>query len=180
SSGYYMMTGQPHQPMNSENANPGPPNNWPTLGAYVQRLRRPGSVPAAVRLPHRIFNTDGSVWPGQDAGFLGRNADPWLLNCEPTPAQQARDGTITLIEKLRVPDFTLAADVPADRLEDRHLLLRKVGEQFDNVQRSGALDQYDHHIHQAFDLLRSAASRSAFQLDHEPVAVRDRYGYSPF
>src|SRR5262249_6763707 len=29
SSGYYMMTGQPHQPMNSENANPGAPNNWP-------------------------------------------------------------------------------------------------------------------------------------------------------
>src|SRR5262249_18956657 len=103
SSGYYMMTGQPHQPMNFENANPGPPNNWPTLGAYVQRLTKAGPVPGAVRLPHRIFNTDGSVWPGQDAGFLGRNADPWLLNCEPTVSQKARDGTITSIEKLRVP-----------------------------------------------------------------------------
>src|SRR5262249_16458222 len=60
SSGYYMMTGQPHQPMNAENANPGPPNNWPTLGAYVQRLRKgSGSLPAAMRLPHRIVNTDG-------------------------------------------------------------------------------------------------------------------------
>src|SRR5688572_3572295 len=38
SSGYYMMTGRPHQPMNSENANPGPPNDWPTLGALVQSL----------------------------------------------------------------------------------------------------------------------------------------------
>src|SRR5262249_7474588 len=67
SSGYYMMTGQPHQPMNFENANPGPPNDWPTLGGIVQRLSHGrGSMPAAVRLPHRIFNTDGSVWPGQD------------------------------------------------------------------------------------------------------------------
>ena len=33
-------------------------------------------LPAAVTLPHRIFNTDGSVWPGQDAGFLGRAPTP--------------------------------------------------------------------------------------------------------
>src|SRR5262249_51303623 len=39
SSGYFMLTGYPHQPTNFENANPGPPNNCPTLGAYVQRLR---------------------------------------------------------------------------------------------------------------------------------------------
>src|SRR5581483_3033122 len=82
SSGYYMLTGRPHQPMNSENANPGAPNDWPVVGAVVQQLRgRRGALPAAVRLPQRIFNTDGSVWPGQDAGFLGRGADPWLLRC---------------------------------------------------------------------------------------------------
>src|SRR5437773_9508841 len=39
SSGYYMMTGHPHAPMNFENANPGPPNDWPTLGALVQACR---------------------------------------------------------------------------------------------------------------------------------------------
>jgi hypothetical protein len=180
SSGYYMMTGQPHQPMNFENANPGPPNNWPTLGAYVQRLTKPRPMPAAVRLPHRIFNTDGSVWPGQDAGFLGRNADPWLLNCEPTVSQKARDGTITSIEKLRVPDFSLNADVPADRLEDRQLLLGRIGQQFDAAQRGGVLSKYDYQTHQAFDLLRSAQSRSAFRLDQEPMVVRERYGHSPF
>jgi hypothetical protein len=56
SSGYYMLTGQPHQPMNAENANPGAPNNWPTLGAMVhklhaQRLHSQGL--AAQRLPAR-------------------------------------------------------------------------------------------------------------------------------
>ncbi len=39
SSGYYMLTGVPHNPMNAENVNPGPPNDWPTLGAIVRRLR---------------------------------------------------------------------------------------------------------------------------------------------
>src|SRR5262245_38550905 len=35
SSGYYMLTGIPHAPMNVENANPGAPNNWPNTGAVV-------------------------------------------------------------------------------------------------------------------------------------------------
>src|SRR5262249_62039326 len=84
SSGYYMLTGVPHQPMNFENANPGAPNNWPTLGALVQRVRgNHGVMPAAVRLPHRIFNTDGSVWPGQDSGFVCKAADPWPFGWEP-------------------------------------------------------------------------------------------------
>ncbi len=85
SSGYYMLTGVPHRPKQVENANPGAPNDYPSLPALVGRLApSPAGLPGSIRLPHRIFNTDGSVWPGQDAGFLGRAADPWLLNGLPT------------------------------------------------------------------------------------------------
>jgi hypothetical protein len=59
-SGYYMMTGRPHQPMNQENANPGAPNDWPTMGGVMQQLQGVGgALPASVRLPCHIFNTDG-------------------------------------------------------------------------------------------------------------------------
>jgi Protein of unknown function (DUF1501) len=170
SSGYYMMTGYPHQPTNFENANPGPPNNWPTLGAYVQSLRKSAGIglPAAVRLPNRIFNTDGSVWPGQDAGLLGRAADPWLLRCEPASPNY------------RIPEFSLSAEVPLGRLEDRHDLLSRVNQRFDAAERGGGAGQFDAKTQQAFDLLRSDRSRRAFDLDREPEAVRDRYGRSQF
>src|SRR5947209_2098843 len=70
SSGYAMLTGVQHAPLNAENVNPGPPNDRPCLGAMVRRLRGDrGALPAAVRLPMHIFNTDSSVWPGQEAGF---------------------------------------------------------------------------------------------------------------
>src|SRR5215213_10040769 len=60
-SGYYMLTGRPHQPMNFENANPGAPNDAPTLGALLGRIAPArGDLPPSVTLPHRIFNTDGS------------------------------------------------------------------------------------------------------------------------
>jgi hypothetical protein len=169
SSGYYMMTGKPHQPMNFENANPGAPNNWPTLAALVQRVRgNSGSIPAAVRLPHRIFNTDGSVWPGQDAGFLGMNADPWLLQCVPGSSS------------MRVTEFSLSADLPSGRLEDRRRLLEAVNQSIDAADRHGMLQRYDRQTQQAFDMLRSARAGHAFDLQREPIAVRDGYGRSPF
>lgn len=169
SSGYYMLTGRPHQPMNRENANPGAPNDWPFLGAIVQRLRPGrGTLPASVRLPMRIFNTDGSVWPGQDSGFLGRAADPWLLRCEPASPDY------------RIPELTLTADVPVDRLADRQSLLAKVSESIDATARGGALGRYDRTTQQAFDLLASAPARVAFDLGKEPAAVRDRYGRTQF
>ncbi len=182
SSGYYMMTGRPHVPMQVENANPGAPNDWPTLGALVQALRPSpspqrgrgirsdgtGLLPAAVRLPHRIFNTDGSVWPGQDSGFLGRPADPWLFTCNPgaTP--------------FRIPEFSLEAQTPLARLRARHTLLQRLDEQLAAADQSGALATFNRQQQQAFDILLSAHSGGAVQLDQEPVAIRDRYGRSPF
>ncbi len=64
-----------------------------------------GGLPPSVTLPHRIFNTDGSVWPGQDAGLLGRAADPWLLNARLTP------------EGYRIQEIDLPADLDPARLE---------------------------------------------------------------
>ena len=168
-SGYYMMTGQPHAPMNVENANPGPPNDYPNLGAVVRRLKGDrNGLPGAVRLPNRIYNTDGSVWPGQDAGFLGRGLDPWLFTCEPASSN------------FRIDQFSLPTDVPTTRLQDRFGLLHQVNCQIDAFERSGVLHQFDRHNQQAFTMLRSPQSRQAFRLDQEPETVRDRYGRSQF
>ena len=112
SSGYYMLTGRPHQPMNFENANPGPPNDAPSLGAVLRRISKArGGLPPSVTLPHRIFNTDGSVWPGQDAGFLGRTSDPWLLNARLTA------------EGYTIQEIDLPADIDQSRLGRRKGLL---------------------------------------------------------
>ena len=168
SSGYYMLTGVPHQPMNFENANPGPPNDCPNLGSVVRRLHGDGRLPASVRLPCHIFNTDGSVWPGQDSGFLGRSADPWLFRCEPASAD------------FQIPEFTLATGVSADRLDQRESLLKRLESSLAAADRAGVVEQYDRVTQQAFDLLRSKESRAAFDLSQEPDAVRDRYGRTQF
>jgi hypothetical protein len=168
SSGYYMLTGRPHAPMNQENANPGPPNDWPFLGAMVQKLTPERPIFASVRLPMRIFNTDGSVWPGQDAGFLGRSADPWLLRCDPAS------------KDYNVPELGLPVDVSAERLISRQHLLQRVGTRLDAIGRSNAVERFDYYTQRAFDLLASPQGRRAFDLAAEKTEVRERYGMSQF
>lgn len=169
SSGYYMMTGVPHVPKQRENANPGPPNDHPTMGAVLQHLsRRPHLMPGAVRLPMHIFNTDGSVWPGQGSGWLGYAADPWLFNCEPASPD------------FDVPQFRLSADVSLGRLAARRTLLEQFETQLREVERGAALDTYSGQQQQALDLLGSAEARAACDLNREPQELRDRYGMSQF
>ena len=101
SSGYQMHTGVPHIPLSRENALPGRPNDWPSMNALVRSLRPPvGGMPSSIVLPRRLTNFDGLyLWPGTDAGILGRKYDPWLLRCDPSD-----------------PKFTAPGCEPADDL----------------------------------------------------------------
>jgi hypothetical protein len=169
SSGYYMLTGRPHQPQNIENANPGAPNDFPSLGALAGRIGAGGgSLPSSITLPHRIFNTDGSVWPGQDAGFLGRGADPWLLNAKETP------------EGYRIQEIDLPADLDPARVGRRMGLVDGFRRGIDALDRETRGAVFDAQSRRAFGLLQSPEARKAFRIEDEPAATRDRYGASPF
>jgi hypothetical protein len=168
SSGYWMLTGYPHQPMNSENSKLGAPNDWPSFGAIIKYARPGDGLPAAVTLPEHIWNTGNIPWPGQDAGFLGRKADPWLLTCDPSATG------------FHVPDLHLPGEVPPLRLAGRRSLLTQVNRHLDQTAASASFARYHTYSQQAFDLLRSPKARQAFDLDREPPVVRDRYGRCRF
>ena len=168
SSGYYMLTGVPHLPKQSENANPGPPNDHPSTAAVVQHLRGGGAPLPSVRLPHRIFNTNGSVWPGQDSGWLGGASDPWLFNCKPASPD------------FEVDQFRLAADVSLGRLSERRSLLTQIESQMRSADSQTSTGAYAEQFQQAFDVLATPERRAACDLDRETAATRDRYGRGQF
>jgi hypothetical protein len=169
SSGYYMTTGVPHQPVGVENAKPGAPNDWPSLGALVKRVvRAGGSLPAAITLPEQSANDGNLTWPGQDAGFLGRTADPWLLSCDPSAAD------------FRVEGLALPAEVPARRFAARRGLVRRVNRHLDGLVRAANLGHFDAQQRRALDLIAASKARRAFNLREESPAVRDRYGRTKF
>jgi hypothetical protein len=121
-----------------------------------------------VTLPHRIFNTDGSIWPGQDAGFLGPSLDPWMLHGQLTPTGY------------RVQEVDLPADLDVARIGRRMNLLERFQRGLDALDRDPTAVSLDSHMRRAVELLSSSEARRAFRLDLEPPRIREWYGDTPF
>jgi hypothetical protein len=135
----------------------------------IKQLRgSKGPLPDAITLPEQFIGNDFTVPNGQNAGFLGRSADPWLLTCDP------------LEPNFQVPGLGLPDDIPPLRFDDRRSLLERVGRHLDAVDRSGTPELYGKQSQQAFDLLSTSAARRAFDLGQEPPTLRDRYGAHKF
>jgi hypothetical protein len=169
SSGYQMLTGIPHLPLNRENALPGAPNDWPSVGALVRTQRKNQyGMPAAITLPRHIANVGEKLWPGQDGGFLGRQYDPWLLTCDPSSP------------KFNIPDLSLPKEVSQGRLDRRLSLLGEVNQKLDHLERHASTAKFDLRMQQAISLLTGQKARNAFDLTREKPSTRDRYGRSKF
>jgi hypothetical protein len=168
-SGYWMLTGEPHTPLGVENARPGAPNNAPSLAAIFKHLRPvQGHLPTSIVVPEQIVNNPNLPWPGQDGGYLGRAADPWLLTCDPSAAN------------FEIPALALPGDLPPLRVDSRRSLLEQINRHWKQLEESATPSRYELERSQAFGLLRSPAVRRAFDLDREPASRRDRYGRSKF
>src|SRR5262249_16817627 len=116
-------------------------------------------------LPEQTANDGNLTWPGQDAGFLGRAADPWLIDGDPNaPA-------------FHIAGLTSPPELPPARLTQRQSLRQQLDCHLTAISRS---DEYSGRARQAFDLIAAPAARKAFDLDTEPPGVRDRYGRTRF
>lgn len=168
SSAYAMTTGFAHAPIGVENAKPGAPNNWPSVGAVVRKVwPREAALPTAITLPEQAANDGNLTWPGQDAGFLGRKFDPWVIECDPS-------------KPFQLPGTALPVDVPTLRFDERRSLLQQVDRHLSTVERQGLMGLHDTRTQQAFDLINSPSAKKAFALDDEGPKVRDRYGRTRF
>ncbi len=161
SAAYLALTGVYHA---RRSGNPPPsPNDAPTYGAVVRRVRATGNfVYDAVHLngPALLPKEPG---PGQDGGFLGRAYEPQVVG-DPTADTGA------------IPDLTSKVELPTVRLKGRLTFKQTLDgytERLEHNQR--ALDMtrlYD----KAFEMLATPQVRNAFNLEAEPAAVRERYG----
>ena len=168
-SGYWVLTGRPHTPKGVENGPLGRPNDWPCMGAVVRHLRGDqGNLPGSVRLPEEIWNTGRILWNGQDAGWLGNAADPWLLTCDPNKPD------------FKVPDLSLPEDIPGLRFDRRRSLFELVNRHLDGVERDRRVERWNNLRHKTFELLRSPDARKAFAIDEESDEMRERYGRNRF
>ena len=141
----------------------------PHAGCVINKLRGPrGALPAHVLIPRPIGKTGGNMPHGQDAGYLGRALDPFVLNSDPSlPDFKVRD--------LLPPDY-----ISANRLNRRRNLREIVDGVVGNFENSDDARLLDSSFHQAYTLISSSRAREAFDITLEDETVRDRYGRNKF
>src|SRR5580692_1069004 len=143
--------------------------NTPHAGCALEFLKgRRNELPANILLPVPIGPTGGNMPHGQDAGFLGKSFDPFVLNADPSKAD------------FHVPDLMPPKEIGEVRLERRRDLRDIVDDTVKNFEASPNAELMDTNFASAYRLMTSVKAREAFDLTKEPMKVRERYGMTRF
>ncbi len=137
-------------------------NSYPSCGSIVSKQlgHLSPELPAYVMIPRMV--------PGTGSAYLGVAHKPFETQADP-----ANDGPFKL------PNFQPAQGLTLERLGERRDLLTGFDQIRRDVDASGQMNALDDFNHKAWDILTSSAARTAFDLDREPWAVRERYGFLP-
>jgi hypothetical protein len=166
-SGAFMLSGY-LPPSKAENVPPSS-QDWPSIAAVAGALLPGAKSPlSSVILPSLVYNNGFIDWPCQTGGFMGAGWDPQVLKYDPSAPEVRIEGLYT------------EAGMGTVRLEHRRQLLDQLEIHRNAFAGTEVATEFDTMHHRAFDLLHSEKARAAFQIDHEPDAVRDRYGRHKF
>lgn len=142
--------------------------DWPNYGAVLSSLGRGrGPLPPYVSMMPVVPNGAPRFVEqshGQGAGWLGPIYNPMRIDADASAADY------------RVNDFSLRADVPMLRLENRQHLLQELNRQRRGLEQQAEVAALASHYERAYALLASPAATRAFDLSSEPQALREKYG----
>ncbi|MBL9146177.1 MAG: DUF1501 domain-containing protein [Verrucomicrobiaceae bacterium] len=165
---YYNLTGHAPDPTFKQQGNDRRPypEDWPYMGSVIASKRAPHpSLPQLITLPHKPSKLPFTR-PGQFAGRIGMEHDPFFLN-----------GSFDEPLKFDSPTISLGGAMTAERLRDRQSLLQALNESRHDLdhelQVQGLMKQQE----RAFQMLSSSSTASAFDLKAESPALLERYGH---
>jgi hypothetical protein len=142
-------------------------NSYPSCGSIVAKQlgHLSPELPPYVMIPRTL--------PGVEPAYLGKKYGPFYTQADP-----ANDSTWPKNGgKFEVPNFELTDGLDFNRLDTRRNLLGsfdKIRRDIDNTGNAEAIDKFQQ---QALDIVTSSKARDAFNLDAEPMAIRERYGF---
>jgi uncharacterized protein (DUF1501 family) len=137
-------------------------NVAPSCGSIAARRLQPENpkLPAYVMIPRMV--------PGTDSAYLGPAYKPFETQADPA------DGG-----RFSVPNLQAPTGLSVERLAGRRQLLGDLDTIRRAVDASGSMDAVDKFHQDAWQIVTGPEARLAFDLDAEPLAVRERYGFQP-
>jgi uncharacterized protein (DUF1501 family) len=137
-------------------------NVAPSCGAIASRQLQQESqrLPTYVMIPRMV--------PGTDASYLGPAYRPFETQADP-----AADGPFV------VPNLQAPVGLSVERLGGRRQLLGGLDSIRREIDASGMMDAMDKFQQNAWEIVTGPEARAAFDLDAEPLKIRERYGFMP-
>ena len=172
---YQMMTGYTTDKVSpSGQLEPPSPKDFPNFGSNIIRLKPPTEpVLPFVMLP-RPLQESNVVGKGGTAGFLGKGYDPYYLYPE------GDDMNMSKMDNVKVDDLEMRPDVFALRLQRRARLRDSINAAMPEIEKAVESYNLNDYYNRALNLIVSGKTRQAFDLEQEPVPVRDWYGRNTF
>lgn len=168
-------------------SNPGIPFDWPFFMSALQHLEhRAGrdcsaDVPANMCVPNQLGLLEGYNRTGPYGGFLGSRYDPVCTQFG-TPGEHLYEPGGVRPDALRfVPSgASLGPQMTLDQLHVRKGLLDQLDTARRDLADAAAVTDYGRLQQKALRMLTSDKMRQALDLNREPAAARDRYGWNLF
>jgi len=188
---HIMLTGRSDAP---PGFNPGAPSptDHPSIAAVAGAVTKSrNNLPPAIVLPDKIVHNTHRVIPGQFAGIMGRNRDPWFI--EASAFEPRAYGAYPGFEfdhqerkyeaqrqSFTVPNLNLPDGVNGARFGGRIDILQRIDAQRRSLEESGNAGGFSRSRADAVTLLTDARVRRAFDLKRATPRELDRYGRNAF
>jgi uncharacterized protein (DUF1501 family) len=143
-------------------------DDFPNYAGGLSYFRKPPEgTPVGVNLPTYLMEGP-LLWPGQHAGFLGPKYDVMQITKDPNAAD------------FKVDNLRPSAGMDVEQMKDRMALLNAVNDRQKWLAEAAETKKLSDQQQQAVAVLTSGKVAKAFDIDQEPLAVRERYGRHAF
>lgn len=187
---HIMLTGRSELPPGFSPSGPSR-SDHASIAAIAGRATSPrNNLPPAVVLPERLVHSSGRVIPGQHAGEMGSQHDPWLIQASPfhNAAYGAYpDFSFDHQERGReddrlfqAPQLTLPAGLGIREVKGRLELLETLRNQKETLAGFAETAQFDRLREGAVSLLTAPSIQRALDVTRADASSLDRYGRNSF
>lgn len=189
---HIMLTGHSDLPVGF---NPNEPSRTDhasiaSVAGYVMRKQQDNNLPTAIVLPERLVHSTGRVIPGQHAGSMGPQYDPWLIEASPFHStsygafpQYAFDHQDrgNADERLfQAPQLSLPEGLGMQTIKDRLTLLKSLNQQRRKLAAHAEVQNFDRLRQGAVSLLTESTVQRALDVTNADAKDLDRYGRNSF
>lgn len=187
---HVMLTGRSDLPVGFNPSLP-QPTDFPSLASNIGYSIRPqNNLPPAVVLPERLIHNSGRVLPGQFAGVMGVEHDPWFVEASPFHPKsygafpqfafdhQRREGKDE--RHFEAPQLTLPHGKTLKDIHDRVSLLSSLNRQRSSLREIQQTDNLDRYRQSALSMLTDAKVHKALSVRDVDRKQLERYGEHSF